>query len=181
MKVKRDYGMEKKYGSTWKETAINMFKVNMINLNNRWIDGCTYTEIVRKALEQKDAFKYLEMLQEGHYPEYLPWISVFSGNIFIPDENMHEQISNQLNRDLTDEEIRILKNAFTSEFAIIHRAFFEIKNSYVIPLSRQTYLEDNIHFDESLAKILQSFIDVYPYIMFFSSVPDNELNNISDY
>ena len=35
VKVQRDYGIEKKYGFTWKETAINLHKVKMINLNGR--------------------------------------------------------------------------------------------------------------------------------------------------
>nr|QBK92689.1 MAG: uncharacterized protein LCPAC401_03270 [Pithovirus LCPAC401] len=181
VKVKRDYGIERIYGTTWKGTAINLHKVNMINLNKEWIDGRTYAEIVKEVLNQKDDVKYLENLQYEHHPKYIPWVSIFNGNIFISDEDMHEQIVNQLGRDFTDEEIETMKNIYTSEFAIIYRSFFEIKDSYVIPLSREIYLEDNIHFDESLAQILKPFIDVYPYIMFFSSLPDNELNNISDY
>ncbi len=181
MKVKRDYGIQRMYGSTWKETAINLFKVNMINLDKKWIDERTYAEIVKEALIQKDSSKYLEELQYGHYPEHMPWICIYNGIIFNPNEEMQDQIANQMNRDFTDEEIETLEKVFTSEFAIIYRAFFEIKDSIVIPLSRQQYLEDNIHFDGTLAQILQPFIDVYPYIMLFSSMQDDELNSISDY
>nr|QBK93013.1 MAG: uncharacterized protein LCPAC403_01470 [Pithovirus LCPAC403] len=181
MKVKRDYGIEKKYGFTWKETCINLFKVNMINLNKEWINGSTYAEIVKDALEQKDSVKYLERLQYKHHPEHLPWTPVYNGKIFILNGEMQDQIVNQLQRDLTDEEIETLKNTFTLESAVIYRAFFEIKESCVLPLSRQAYLDDTIQFDGDLAQILQPFIDVYPYIMLFSSLPNHELNNILDY
>ncbi len=181
MKVKRDYGIQRMYGSTWKKTAINLFKVNMINLNKEWINGNTYVEIVKEALEQENSFVYLRRLQGEYYPESIPGRSAFDGKIFIPNGDMQNQIANQMNREFTDEEIETLKSTFTPEFAIIYRAFFEIEESYAIPLSRQAYFDDNIQFDEILAQILQPFIDVYPYIMLFSSLSNDELDEISDY
>ena len=50
-KVFDDYGIEKKYGDTWRQTAINMDKVDMINLGAKWIDGRTYMEILDDALK----------------------------------------------------------------------------------------------------------------------------------
>ncbi len=40
-KVLNDYGIEKKYGATWRRTAQRMAKTNMINLNKIWINGNT--------------------------------------------------------------------------------------------------------------------------------------------
>nr|QBK94072.1 MAG: uncharacterized protein LCPAC406_03860 [Pithovirus LCPAC406] len=186
MKVKQDYGMEKKYGATWKKTAINLFKVNMINLNKEWINGCTYAEIVKETLGQKEIIRYLAKFQNEYYPDDVPSYSVFTGHkftgkIFIPNGDMQHEITNRMDRELTDEEIETLKNVFTSEFAIIYRAFFEIEESYAIPLSRQVYFDDTVQFNGDLTQILQSFIDVYPYIMLFSSLPNHDLNNIIDY
>nr|QBK92757.1 MAG: uncharacterized protein LCPAC401_03950 [Pithovirus LCPAC401] len=181
MKVKRDYGIEKKYGATWKETAINMYKVNMINLNKEWINGSTYAEIVKEALEQKDTFEYLKILQaEYHLGFDVDWKSIWNGKIY-PNDYMIEQIEYQLERKLTNEEIETSERAFTSEFAIIYSAFFEVYGSYVIPLWRQKYLRGMFQLDEKLAPILQQFIDVYPYIMLFSSLSNVELNRIQNY
>ncbi len=51
IKVLNDYGIEKMYGSTWRQTAITMDKVNMINLRGRWIDGRTYREILDDIMQ----------------------------------------------------------------------------------------------------------------------------------
>ncbi len=63
---------------------------------------------------------------------------------------MTEQIEYQLDRDITDEEIEMLENAFTSEFTIIYSAF--LKSMVVI-----LYL---FRLDENLAPILRPFIDI---------------------
>nr|QBK92763.1 MAG: uncharacterized protein LCPAC401_04010 [Pithovirus LCPAC401] len=181
VKVKQDYGIEKKYGTTWKETAVSLFKVNMINLNNRWINGSTYVEMVKEIVKKKDSAGYMGRLQYEYYPEDISREVLFTGKIFIPNGDIQNDIINQMDRDLTNEEIETLKNVFTSEFAIIYRAFFEIERSYSIPLSREAYFDDTTQFGGHLAYILQPFIDVYPYIMLFSSLSSHELNNIIDY
>nr|QBK93992.1 MAG: F-box family protein [Pithovirus LCPAC406] len=59
-KVLDNYGIEKKYGDTWRQTAINMDKVNMINLGDKWIDGRTYREILGDTV-QNGAFTILDL------------------------------------------------------------------------------------------------------------------------
>nr|QBK93889.1 MAG: hypothetical protein LCPAC406_02030 [Pithovirus LCPAC406] len=50
-KVLSDYGIEKKYGATWRETAQRMSEINMINLNGKWINGETYRELLGEDIE----------------------------------------------------------------------------------------------------------------------------------
>nr|QBK93245.1 MAG: F-box-like family protein [Pithovirus LCPAC403] len=50
-RVLNNHGIDKKYGSTWRETAKNMDEINMINLNGVWIDGRTYREILDDTLQ----------------------------------------------------------------------------------------------------------------------------------
>nr|QBK93144.1 MAG: hypothetical protein LCPAC403_02780 [Pithovirus LCPAC403] len=50
-KVLIDYGIEKKYGETWKKTAILLSDSNMINLRKEWINGQTYGELLEETLK----------------------------------------------------------------------------------------------------------------------------------
>ena len=53
-KVWIDFGIEKKYWDTWRKTAENLFKMNMINLNKKWINGMTYREIIDKIANRTE-------------------------------------------------------------------------------------------------------------------------------
>ncbi len=52
-KVENDYGIEKKYGLTWKETAKLLYDADMINLNTKWNDEKSYKDLFCEALESK--------------------------------------------------------------------------------------------------------------------------------
>nr|QBK93195.1 MAG: hypothetical protein LCPAC403_03290 [Pithovirus LCPAC403] len=64
-KVKNDYGIETKYGRTWKETAQLLFETNMINLNQKWVNGKTYQQLFDESLESKSN-DYFKDLYEKH-------------------------------------------------------------------------------------------------------------------
>nr|QBK93968.1 MAG: F-box-like protein [Pithovirus LCPAC406] len=53
-KVWTDFGIEKKYWDTWRKTAENLFKMKMINLNKKWINGMTYREIIDKIANRTE-------------------------------------------------------------------------------------------------------------------------------
>nr|QBK92482.1 MAG: F-box-like protein [Pithovirus LCPAC401] len=53
-KVWTDFGIEKKYSSTWRKTAENLFKMKMINLNKKWVNGMTYREIIDKIANRTE-------------------------------------------------------------------------------------------------------------------------------
>ena len=179
VKVQRDYGIEKKYKSTWKETAIAFYKVNMINLNKKWIDGRTYSKIIEEASNSEDSIRYLMRLQDEYFPENIDQ-GFFSAAIFILDGDMHDGIVHQMDRDLTDEEIKPLEKIFTSEFAIIFNAFFQISSLYRnLPLDLQdNYLYTGDSAEKKILKIVLPLIDINPYIMFFSSLTDDDLDDI---
>ncbi len=64
-KVLNDYGVEKKFGKTWRETAKNMSQVNMINLNDEWINGETYRKILDESLKGNDVLEYIHEIQRN--------------------------------------------------------------------------------------------------------------------
>ena len=53
-KVWTDFGIEKKYWDTWRKTAENLFKIKMINLNKKWINGMTYREIIDEVANRTE-------------------------------------------------------------------------------------------------------------------------------
>ncbi len=55
-KVLLDYGVEKKYGETWKETAKFLYDSDMINLKKEWINGETYGDLFEQALKSNGFF-----------------------------------------------------------------------------------------------------------------------------
>ena len=181
VKVKRDYGIQKKYGSTWKETAINMHKVNMINLNNRWINGRTYSEIVEEVSDSKDSMGILFQMERQYFPDSINTQGGFVGAIFMLDGNIYNPIFDRMDRDLTNREIETLEKIYTSEFAIIFRSFYHIVGLYS---NLPNHLQQNYVYQNSTGSkifdIVLSVIDLTPYIMFFSSLTTDELNDIYD-
>ncbi len=121
-KVFNDYGIEKKYGETWRETAKNMSKVNMINLNAEWIDGRTCGEILDDTLNGKAldlVFKQKNLL--------IP----FMGNLRRGQNNLHslheeKQIQHYadiyLQRRFTDDELDDIYYIKTTEIYVIYAA-----------------------------------------------------------
>jgi len=55
-KVLFDYGVEKIYGESWKDTAKLLYNSNMINLRKKWIDGRTYGKLLEEVLRNHDEF-----------------------------------------------------------------------------------------------------------------------------
>ncbi len=64
-KVKNDYGIVKMYGSTWRQTALFLFKADMINLGEEWINGRTYGELFRNGLDSKED-RYIDTLVDEY-------------------------------------------------------------------------------------------------------------------
>ena len=221
-KVEQSYGIEKQYGDTWRKTAELFHKVDMINLNNKWIDGRTYAEIVKNAQKQNmthgqetyGRIEYLRKLQTQYYltikgkgkrrygvirrtqmgmrvsfgqgPRDFPPAhrggpgKFYHGKIFVVDGSLHRDIVNRIGKELTDREIKTLEDVFTPEFAVIYRSFFEIDDTGILPLGRARYFEDIDVYNVNMRGILLPFVDVYPYIMYFSSLDDHRLNEIGD-
>ncbi len=57
-KVLTNYGIEKKYWNTWRETAKNLSILNMINLNKKWTpDEMTYRELIEQSMKHSSENK----------------------------------------------------------------------------------------------------------------------------
>nr|QBK92733.1 MAG: F-box-like family protein [Pithovirus LCPAC401] len=71
-KVLLDYGVKKKCRGTWEETAKLLCDSNMINLGKEWINGQTYRDLFKQALENNGLFERIltkERFDEQNYDE----------------------------------------------------------------------------------------------------------------
>nr|QBK93593.1 MAG: uncharacterized protein LCPAC404_02970 [Pithovirus LCPAC404] len=154
-KVKNDYGVEIKYEKTWKDTAQFLFEYNMINLNETWINGKTYKELLDESLESKsnDYFKDLYKkydLMTIIFPSYVKDIRTAKLAVLNPDESLSDwtrssigqipeedgsisygEINEEFN-DILKSENKLKKQAagMTREFVVIAFASAEIRGTY---------------------------------------------------
>ncbi len=75
-KVRNDYKINKKFGSTsplqglnalrsWKETANMLAKSNMISLDKKWVNGMTYRQILNEGLTKgNEADRYIDKFRK---------------------------------------------------------------------------------------------------------------------
>ncbi len=81
-KVKNDYGIYHMYGNSWRDTIRFLSDMKMINLNKRWIDGKTYSELLHLG----DIF-----------PKYV--VDIESAQEFVNNANIYEEgFKNHLKR-----------------------------------------------------------------------------------
>ncbi len=166
-KVSNDYGpILKKYGDTWREIAINMDKVNMINLNNRWIDGRTYKEILIDTLQNGSSV--VLNLQSKYL---LPYLNS-KEDLFDFQFNTHDQaaMKNMLDRDCTDEEVNNMFYIKTREMNVIFFAvytFTGIKYQIYFPGDQLS----NLRTGTALSS--HEMIDPILYVMQFSAFSDD--------
>ena len=76
-----EYGVTKMYGESWKQTAAEMAKCNMINLNSKWVDGRTYRQLLDDTMKNGTdslGMKRIELVQE------MKNVSVENKNEMIP-------------------------------------------------------------------------------------------------
>nr|QBK92850.1 MAG: uncharacterized protein LCPAC401_04880 [Pithovirus LCPAC401] len=144
-KVKNDYGIETKYGRTWKETAQLLFETNMININERWVNGKTYKELFDEGLEGKDYFKDLydkHDLIKTVFPTYVTNIGTAKEFLMNDDDSPigwvgnvpseYLTLFNSLNKHILDDKSRLQKqiSMMTREFSVVAHAVAEIIGTY---------------------------------------------------
>nr|QBK93247.1 MAG: F-box family protein [Pithovirus LCPAC403] len=173
-KISRDYGIHKKYGDTWRKTARNMDKINMINLDGVWFDGRTYRKILDDALQNGvDVFRGL---QEQYL---LPYVDNDEDDalfiIFeVNDEKTLQNFANTfLDRPYTDDELDDILLINSVEIKVIYsavRAYEGVKGRLpgdvlgTVSQATQSY------------EFLREMIDPILYVMQFSSFPRNKLD-----
>ena len=161
-KVKNDYGVETKYGRTWKETAQFLFEYDMINLNQKWVNGKTYKELFDESLVSKND-DYFENLYYDYdllpliFPSYVKDIQT-AKLAMLDSENSYINIyiCNRLYDNILEDEGRLKKliAGMTREFTVIAFASKEIKgeasnNSFGL----SSVAEENAYFAEFSDKI----------------------------
>nr|QBK92601.1 MAG: F-box family protein [Pithovirus LCPAC401] len=171
-KASDDYGIHKKYGNTWRQTARNMDKVNMINLGAKWIDGSTYMKILNNALQngarsvinKQEQYLFYFANNSTSYVDDLQW------NIENNDIQLQIFANEVLGRDYTEEELNDIYYIKNREIDIIYVAVLTYKG-----MRGGLYLPGGKTADIDINTVLPSYdflrdmIDPILYIMQFSS------------
>nr|QBK93183.1 MAG: hypothetical protein LCPAC403_03170 [Pithovirus LCPAC403] len=187
-KVLIDYGVEKKYGETWKETALLLFNSNMINLRKEWIDGQTYGELFEEGMRDDNLFAGI--LNKHQIPRMQ--VHVYSESVvdFKSAEIDHalscagfslEELR-ELHIGPTDEDTvqRVLR-VVTREFSVIMHAVSEAKRYYSL-FSLGEFWQDSLielqDRDLKTSKGIRSLVDPIIYVMMYSFHSIDTLNTI---
>nr|QBK93875.1 MAG: uncharacterized protein LCPAC406_01890 [Pithovirus LCPAC406] len=171
-KIWDEYGVRKKYGETWRETAQNLSSSNMINMNDKWYDGRTYTQLLYKALDVEDetssGWDYLDRLKDDAVERN----TRYRGNVFrIVDENTIKDEYDHLSQNALD----IYKQIATREYFIIFATLRAYMQNYPV-LPTQSVIEDyKLGEKRSLNIKLLTLIDPILYVIQFSSFDNEDL------
>nr|QBK93249.1 MAG: F-box family protein [Pithovirus LCPAC403] len=169
-KVSDDYGIHKKYGKTWRETAINMDKYDMINLDDVWINGKTYMEMLDWALQDGT-----DIIIDSQTEYLCPYANDDVCNLdelsFLADDDaILQNFANEvLDRDYTEDELDVIFYIKNREMNIIYATVDTYKNE-------NGYLPGNESDTASQSyEVLREMIDPILYVMQFSSFPKEKL------
>nr|QBK92851.1 MAG: hypothetical protein LCPAC401_04890 [Pithovirus LCPAC401] len=144
-KVKNDYGIETKYGRTWKDTARLLFETNMINLNQKWVNGKTYKELFDEGLESKNN-DYFNDLYEKYkmksiiFPSYVVDIETAEDFVahdddspvkqfYAPDDEIIENFNSMYNILNSIDNLQKHISEMTREFSVVAHAVNEIRRT----------------------------------------------------
>lgn len=180
IKVLDDYGLNKKYGKTWRKTAEKMFQFNMINLNDTWINGQTYGQLLNQAVEtdkehirdyniqEKEFLKLIGDDEDIACDFYLDILSDYD------EKEIQELAMDKLDRELTDDELDSIAHILSKEIEIINM----VNNLYHSP-TFTGYLPGITEWYGSKAAKLPKFptelIDPVLYVMQLSTFSRSDL------
>nr|QBK93879.1 MAG: hypothetical protein LCPAC406_01930 [Pithovirus LCPAC406] len=179
-KVWIDYGIEKKYGDTWRETAKNLSQLNMINLNETWVNRKTYKEIMDESMDTKEnSFTHVTNLLQTEFEAAIGVgiMDKFHMSLFN-EEELKTYGKSRLGRNLRSGELDKLRLIFTREFHVIvktlqiYGAYFPnlpgIGLAFASRLRSRPIPRRNRNLRSS-HPIVMKFFDINLYIMDFSS------------
>ena len=205
-KVMYDYGVTKKYLDSWKNTAKFLYKSNMINLRQQWIDGRTYGELLEESMRSNDDDFFKKLLKEYRgYSHSAVVYSDFVNDLKTAEQDLAERYPDHQNHVHTDyfleeylydigvvshnEEDSLQKDLkiVTREFSVISHAFGEIHgfnkeldDDYGLACQalRTRELNEPIY-DKSQMRKIRLLSDPILYVMTYSSMNLNDLNRIT--
>ncbi len=180
-KVLNDYGIEKKYGVTWRETAKRMFEVNMINMNDKWVNGQTYREILVNHpflfTMKSDLLSLLVNNNEDAVTE-LTWN--------LQEEKIQEIANSVLGRQFTNDELDKIYHINSREIKIIEVVIltaYDQSHPFLpgthIPGIHDEFVDYDL--DEPPAEPKQyilELIDPIIYVMQFSTFSNDNLERL---
>nr|QBK92605.1 MAG: F-box-like protein [Pithovirus LCPAC401] len=182
-KVLNDYGIEKKYGNTWRQTARNMDKFNMINMNDVWFDGRTYRKILNDTLQ--NGVEVILDLQEKYL---LPYADHFHRDALIllfehkNDDVELQNFANQvLDRNYREDELNDIYYIKSREINVIYATVLTYKGENGIYLPGHTLTNVIDYTILPLYELIRNMIDPIFYMMQFSSFSVDRLNSIVNY
>ncbi len=185
-KVWIDYGVEKKYGETWRETAKLLSEVNMINLNKKWVNGETYKQILTKAWnKRKEGLKYLITLQVNAFYDVIPdhdlAVTLQYINLGPADEETIREVVKDniydIDREFTDDDFDRFLEIRSKEFSILFATLTVLAQSYPL-LPSQSYRSYGIEIKSVFLSIIK-LIDPIPYIMQFSVLSREDIEELN--
>ncbi len=136
-KIWMDYGLEEKFTSTWRKMAKILFEYKMINLNERWVDGKSYKEILGEVIKKEsDGRKYVEdmIMDETIKIEEKSNTVDFTdlGVLFSKDTRGRNNFTGMTKMlELTRDQIDDLRKVFSIEMFII----LAVAEQYIFSLS----------------------------------------------
>nr|QBK93685.1 MAG: F-box family protein [Pithovirus LCPAC404] len=136
--VFQQYGLDKKYGETWRKTAMNMDKANMINLGKKWYDGRTYREIMDEQYKKKhiDVNEFYSLRVRFLRP-IVDWnedVVETIATLDLGEYDLQDLAEEELDRQFTDEVIDEILHIMDREIDVIEAA-----------VSSQRFIGNNDH------------------------------------
>nr|QBK93700.1 MAG: F-box-like protein [Pithovirus LCPAC406] len=177
-KVFDDYGIKKKYGSTWRQTAITMDKVNMINLGTKWIDGRTYREILDDALKNG-----ADTVLEAQIQYLLPYVDGIDNatNLqfdFHDEKEIQDFVADELGKHYTYDELIDILLIKSSEIDVIYTTVLTYKGEHNLYLPGHTITDVTTGTALQSYSFLRDMIDPVIYVMQFSSFSNDKLDTV---
>ncbi len=193
-KVSNDYGITKKYLDSWKNTAKFLYKSNMINLRQQWINGKTYGELLEESLKSNDDEFFEDLLKEHGvrmfpvvvYSDFVNDLKTAEEDVFGRYPNFNDNNLDNYGIMLHTDENKLQSNlkAMTREFSVISHVFAELHglnqeldNDYGLacPMNRRReYI-----YDKSQMRKIRLLADPILYVMTYSFMDLNDLNRIN--
>ena len=175
-KIWEEFGVNRKYGETWKKTAVNLSNSNMINMSDKWYDGRTYMQLLYKALHSEtrtsSGWDYLDKLKDDVVQRATSNTDAYS-IIRIADEYNIKKEYDYLNQH----DLNIYRKIATREYFIIFATLRAYMQNYPV-LPTQEVIERYLHEPgpkSLLNRKLLTFIDPIIYVIQFSSFDNEDL------
>ncbi len=181
-KVLYNYGINKRYGATWRETAKRFYITNMINLGARWANDQTYREVLDEYLNRgADELYYnqMEMLDKIFQNEDAAHDMLI---IYNPSPQEIRNFSRQfhLDRELTDAEIDKIRLITSRDIEVIKSVILILIHSTedFLPGTADDNTVGEMDYNGENHEFLRKLIDPVPYVMQSSSFTEKDFRII---